>query len=59
VEVVGDRRRPVANTLWTRPKLVAEIGFAGRTAEGRLRQPRVLGLRNDKCPAEVVREQAG
>ena len=44
---------------WTRPELVAQIGFAEWTAEGRLRQPRFLGLREDKLPAEVVREQAG
>ena len=46
-------------THWTRPELVAEIGFAEWTAEGRLRQPRFLGLREDKSPADVVREKAG
>ena len=46
-------------THWTRPELVAQIGFAEWTAEGRLRQPRFLGLRDDKPPADVVREQAG
>jgi bifunctional non-homologous end joining protein LigD len=46
-------------THWTRPELVAQIGFAEWTAEGRLRQPRFLGLRDDKPPAKVVREQAG
>jgi bifunctional non-homologous end joining protein LigD len=46
-------------THWTRPELVAQIGFAEWTLEGRLRQPRFLGLRDDKPPAEVVREQAG
>jgi bifunctional non-homologous end joining protein LigD len=45
-------------THWTRPKLVAQIGFAEWTADGRLRQPRFLGLRDDKLPAEVVREEA-
>ena len=42
---------------WTRPKLVAQIGFAEWTSDARLRQPRFLGLRDDKSPAEVVREQ--
>jgi DNA ligase D-like protein (predicted ligase) len=42
---------------WTRPALVAQIGFAEWTNEGRLRQPRFLGLRDDKSPAEVVRER--
>jgi ATP-dependent DNA ligase len=41
-----------------RPELVAQIGFAQWTADGRLRQPRFLGLRDDKHPAEVVKEQA-
>jgi bifunctional non-homologous end joining protein LigD len=46
-------------THWTRPELVAQIGFAEWTPEGRLRQPRFLGLRDDKPPAQVIREQAG
>jgi bifunctional non-homologous end joining protein LigD len=46
-------------THWTRPELVAQIGFAEWTADGRLRQPRFLGLRDDKPPTEVVRERAG
>jgi DNA ligase D-like protein (predicted ligase) len=50
--------RPVPRgTHWTRPELVAQIGFAEWTNEGRLRQPRFLGLRDDKPPAEVVRER--
>jgi DNA ligase D-like protein (predicted ligase) len=43
---------------WTRPELVAQVGFAEWTKEGRLRQPRFLGIRDDKHPAEVIREQA-
>ena len=42
---------------WTRPELVAQIGFAEWTSDARLRQPRFLGLRDDKDPAEVVRER--
>jgi bifunctional non-homologous end joining protein LigD len=44
-------------THWTRPELVAQIGFAEWTNDGRLRQPRYLGLRDDKRPAEVLRER--
>jgi DNA ligase D-like protein (predicted ligase) len=44
-------------THWTRPELVAQIGFAEWTNDGRLRQPRFLGLRDDKRPADVVRER--
>jgi DNA ligase D-like protein (predicted ligase) len=50
--------RPVPpGTHWTRPELVAQIGFAEWTREGRLRQPRFLGLRDDKRAADVVRER--
>jgi bifunctional non-homologous end joining protein LigD len=50
--------RPVpTGTHWTRPELVAQIGFAEWTREGRLRQPRFLGLRDDKHAADVVRER--
>lgn len=38
------------------PDLVAEVGFTEWTRDGRLRHPRYLGLRDDKDPAEVVRE---
>jgi bifunctional non-homologous end joining protein LigD len=51
--------RPVPRgTHWTRPELVAQIGFAEWTSDGRLRQPRFLGMRDDKPAAEVVRERA-
>jgi DNA ligase D-like protein (predicted ligase) len=50
--------RPVPRgTHWVRPELVAQIGFAEWTNDGRLRQPRYLGLRDDKPPADVVRER--
>ena len=50
--------RPVPRgTHWTRPELVAQIGFAEWTTDARLRQPRFLGLRDDKAPMDVVRER--
>jgi bifunctional non-homologous end joining protein LigD len=50
--------RPIPRgTHWTRPELVAQIGFAEWTGDGRLRQPRFLGLRDDKRPTDVVRER--
>jgi bifunctional non-homologous end joining protein LigD len=50
--------RPVPRRAhWTRPVLVAQIGFAEWTNDARLRQPRFLGLRDDKSPADVVRER--
>jgi DNA ligase D-like protein (predicted ligase) len=49
--------RPIPRgTHWTKPELVAQIGFAEWTGDGRLRQPRFLGLRDDKRPRDVVRE---
>jgi DNA ligase D-like protein (predicted ligase) len=50
--------RPIPrSTHWVRPELVAQIGFAEWTNDGRLRQPRFLGLRDDKRPPDVVRER--
>lgn len=37
---------------WVRPKLVAQIAYAEWTADGKLRQPAFLGLREDKDPGE-------
>ena len=45
-------------THWVEPRLVAQIGFAEWTRDGRLRHPRYLGLRDDKPASEVVREVA-
>lgn len=42
---------------WIEPKLVGEVGFTEWTEAGQLRHPRFLGLRKDKAPADVVREQ--
>jgi bifunctional non-homologous end joining protein LigD len=51
--------RPIPRgTHWTRPELVGQIGFAEWTTDGRLRQARFLGLRDDKDADEVVRERA-
>jgi len=41
---------------WAEPRLVAQVAFAEWTADGLLRQPSFLGLRDDKDPREVVRE---
>ena len=39
---------------WTEPKLMAEVRYATRTAEGRLRQASFLGLRQDRIwPPDV------
>jgi bifunctional non-homologous end joining protein LigD len=48
---------PNKDVHWVEPGLVAQIGFAEWTPDGRLRHPRFLGLRRDKDPREVVRER--
>jgi len=48
--------RTHAPVHWVRPELVCEVKFQEWTAGGRLRQPILLGLRADKDPREVVRE---
>jgi bifunctional non-homologous end joining protein LigD len=47
---------PRAGVHWVSPRLVAEVGFSEWTDSGELRHPRFEGLRDDKEPAEVVRE---
>lgn len=44
------------NVHWLKPKLVAQVGFAEWTPDGRLRHPRFVGLRRDKKARDVVRE---
>lgn len=42
---------------WLTPKLVAEVGFAEWTRDRKLREPRYLGLRDDKKARDVTRER--
>ena len=42
---------------WVKPKLVAEIAFTEFTADGVLRHPSFVGLREDKPAVEVVSEK--
>ncbi len=47
-----------ADIVWVEPELVAEVEFAEWTHDRRLRAPSYQGLREDKAPAEVRREEA-
>lgn len=47
---------PKRGLHWLEPKLVAEIRFSEWTDEGKLRQPRYIGLRDDRSSKEVTRE---
>jgi ATP-dependent DNA ligase len=46
------------NGRWARPEIVVQVAFIEWTGHGKLRHPRLLGLRPDKAAREVVREQA-
>jgi len=50
------KARPETRATWVRPELVCEVVFHGWTADGVMRQPSFLRLREDKAPREVVRE---
>jgi ATP-dependent DNA ligase len=41
---------------WVRPEVVVQVAFIEWTDHGKLRHSRLLGLRTDKSPREVVRE---
>ena len=42
---------------WAKPQLVGEVEFTEWTADGSIRHPSFQGLREDKKPTEVVREE--
>lgn len=42
---------------WAKPQLVAEVEFTEWTTDGSIRHPSFQGLREDKKPAEIVREE--
>src|SRR6185312_11231889 len=44
--------------MWVKPQLVAQVRFATWTADDLVRQAAFLGLREDKAPTEVQREEA-
>jgi bifunctional non-homologous end joining protein LigD len=47
---------PRLGAHWVQPALVVQVAFLAWTVHGKLRHPRLLGLREDKSPREVVRE---
>jgi bifunctional non-homologous end joining protein LigD len=59
------KESPFANKIksnetahWVRPDLVAQVRFTEWTDDGKLRHPVYLGMRDDKRPESVVREEA-
>lgn len=59
---IETRKNPFSQVIkdidvhFVKPKLVAEIRFEEWTKGNKLRQPRFLGLREDKDPKDVVKE---
>jgi ATP-dependent DNA ligase len=47
---------PRVRQHWVRPEIVVQVAFIEWTGHGKLRHSRLLGLRHDKSPREVVRE---
>jgi bifunctional non-homologous end joining protein LigD len=45
-----------AGVHWVEPRLVAEVSFTEWTHDGRLRHPAFMGMRRDKLPRQVRRE---
>ena len=50
-------REEMKNCVWVRPELIAQIEFIEWTPGGHLRHSKFVGLRDDKDPGEIVREQ--
>ena len=47
---------PRLRAHWTRPEIVVQVAFIEWTVHGKLRHPRLLGVRSDKAAREIVRE---
>jgi ATP-dependent DNA ligase len=47
---------PRVRAHWVRPEIVVQVSFIEWTVHGKLRHPRLVGIRYDKSPREVVRE---
>ena len=47
---------PRLRAHWVKPEIVVQVGFIQWTVHGKLRHPRLMGVRSDKNPREVVRE---
>jgi bifunctional non-homologous end joining protein LigD len=47
---------PRLRAHWVRPEIVVQVAFIEWTVHGKLRHPRLIGVRSDKAPRDVVRE---
>jgi len=49
---------PRLRAHWVKPDIVVQVAFIEWTVHGKLRHPRLIAVRFDKNPREVVREQS-
>jgi bifunctional non-homologous end joining protein LigD len=47
---------PKVRSHWVRPEVVVQVGFMEWTVHGKLRHPRLIGIRTDKSARDVIRE---
>ena len=47
---------PRLRAHWVQPEVVVQVAFIEWTVHGKLRHPRLLGVRTDKAARDVVRE---
>jgi bifunctional non-homologous end joining protein LigD len=64
LDTLGRKQSPFVDAVrapervhWVAPKVVVEVKFTEWTADGKLRQPTFLGVRDDKAPSDVHREE--
>lgn len=55
----GITSEDMAKLRWVRPKVVVEVSFVEWTRDGLLRHPQFVGIREDKQPRDVLREDLG
>jgi bifunctional non-homologous end joining protein LigD len=48
---------PRLRAHWVRPEIVVQVSFIEWTVHGKLRHPRLRGVRTDKAARDVIREQ--
>jgi bifunctional non-homologous end joining protein LigD len=48
---------PKLRSHWVKPRVVVQVSFMEWTVHGKLRHPRLIGIRSDKNPRDVIREQ--
>ncbi|MEO9004701.1 MAG: DNA ligase D [Ginsengibacter sp.] len=48
---------PKATATWLKPELICEVSYTEMTSDGVMRHPSFKGMREDKNPADVVKEK--